>query len=248
MLAERRWLEGPEFLKEDPDSWPILQMLGPVDPEVLEVKRKPACLACVKGSMDPVEKLFGRYSRWPDLLRGVARGLLLKTAWRYKTAMETTLRPEHLRRAEEAIVKHVQAQHYGKEIAALRANGQVEKSSSMAKLSPHLQGGLLISTGRLRNAQVPEAVRCPFVLPNGHHVTKILVRHLHERAGHAGRDYVLAELRQHYWVRGATTVVKQVLSQCVLCRRRESRPCEQMMADLPADRVEAREQCREQQS
>ena len=153
VLMEQRWLEGPQFLKEEPSNWPTLQMPGSVDPGVVEVKSKPACLACVEGGIDPVDKLLGRYSRWPHLVRGVARVLLLKTAWRNKTArrnktaMETTLKPEHLRRAEEAIVRHIQAQHYSKEIAALRANGQVDKSSSMARLSPRLQGGLLVSTG-----------------------------------------------------------------------------------------------------
>ena len=168
-------------------------MLGQVDPGMLEVKRKSACLACVESGPDPVDKHLSRNSKRTSLIRGVARVLLLKTAWRNRTAMETALRPEHLKRAEEAVVKHVQ--HFAREITALRTNGQVEKSSSMARLSLRLQGGLLISTGRLRNAQVPEAVRCPFVLPNGYHVTRILARHLHETAGHAGRDYVLAELR-----------------------------------------------------
>ena len=53
---------------------------------------------------DPMEKVLSRYSKWTSLIRGVARLLLLKTAWRNRTAMETALKPEHLKRAEEAVV------------------------------------------------------------------------------------------------------------------------------------------------
>ena len=56
-------MEGPQFLKEKPDRWPVIQMMGQIDPEMLEVKRKSACLACVASGPDPVEKLLSRYSK-----------------------------------------------------------------------------------------------------------------------------------------------------------------------------------------
>ena len=113
----------------------------------------------------------------------------------------------------------------------------MQKASSLARLTPRMRGGLIVAAGRLKNAQVSEDARCPVILPKDHHVSELLVRHIHQRSGHSGREYVVAELRQKYWVTGATSLVKKVLSGCVTCRRRSAQPGGQQMADLPADRV-----------
>ena len=64
-----------------------------------------------------------------------------------------------------------------------------------------------------------------------------MVRDVRERSAHSGREYVLAELKREYWVVGAANLVRKTLAKCVFCKKREAWPCEQMEADLPADRV-----------
>ena len=75
------------------------------------------------------------------------------------------------------------------------------------------------------------------ILPSRHPVVESLVCHVHERTAHSGRGYVLSELRRKYWILGATPLVKKVNKHCVACRRRDARPCYQLEADLPLDRV-----------
>ncbi len=81
--------------------------------------------------------------------------------------------------------------------------------------------------------------RQPVIVPRESPLAGIIIRHVHNKNAHAGREYVLAELRQHYWIIGARTMVRSILHHCVICRRRAAKPCEQLMAELPHDRVQA---------
>ena len=65
----------------------------------------------------------------------------------------------------------------------------------------------------------------------------LTIRNAHERLGHAGRGYVLARLREMYWIASANSAVRQPISSCVICRRIRAPPQDQKMADLPKDRL-----------
>ena len=53
----------------------------------------------------------------------------------------------------------------------------------------------------------------------------------------AGREYVLAQCREKYWIINGRGVVRRIVSQCVFCRKRDATVCQQQMAPLPVDRV-----------
>ncbi|XP_043231525.1 uncharacterized protein LOC122386414 [Amphibalanus amphitrite] len=82
-----------------------------------------------------------------------------------------------------------------------------------------------------------EDARHPLVLPKRHHVVDLIIQHIHEKVGHAGREHVLAELRTCFWVLNSSSAVRRVLSRCLRCRRRRGPLLVQKMADLPPDRV-----------
>ena len=104
-----------------------------------------------------------------------------------------------------------------------------------------MREGKLTIDGRLTNALVPDETKHPAVLPSSHPVMERLVSDIHEQCAHSDLEYVLAELRRRYWVVGAANLVRRTLAKCVICRRREARPCTQMEADLPTDRVRPEE-------
>ena len=74
-------------------------------------------------------------------------------------------------------------------------------------------------------------------MPRDDHIAKLIVREIHEQSSHSGREYVLAVIRERFWIVGARTLGKRVLHDCVVCRRIRGTPCIQKMADLPSDRV-----------
>ncbi|XP_030836079.1 uncharacterized protein LOC115922128 [Strongylocentrotus purpuratus] len=100
-----------------------------------------------------------------------------------------------------------------------------------------LNDGLVHVGGRLQHASVEEQTKHPIILPKTHYIVKLIVLHLHEVSGHSGREYVLSSLRLQYWVIRGRVAVRQVLKDCVVCRKRSAAPSSQKMADLPEDRV-----------
>ena len=65
----------------------------------------------------------------------------------------------------------------------------------------------------------------------------LLIRFFHEKSGHSGREYVLALLRERFWLIRGNTTARSVLSSCFQCKRRHGPAGEQKMADLPRPRV-----------
>lgn len=57
------------------------------------------------------------------------------------------------------------------------------------------------------------------------------------KKGGCGRNYMLAMLRQKYWIPQANSAVRRIISKCIVCRRLNSKPGRQKMADLPEDRL-----------
>ena len=147
--------------------------------------------------------------------------------------------PSELWAVETAIVGFVQRKHFKEELKALESKGAVAKKSSIYPLEPFVdEEGILRVGGRLRNAPLSEKARHPAIVPKNHHVSKLVVRQAHEfQSGHSGKEYVLALFRQKFWIVGARPLIKQILKECVVCRKLRGNPQVQRMTDLPFDRV-----------
>ena len=237
-LSRLQWLQGPAFLLSPPDEWPDLGLVLPVEDSDPEVKMPAASFATTEErDGGPVEKLIAHYSNWARLLRATAGFLVVADVKLRGAKCITSLQPEHLQKAEEALFAHIQGRHFTEEVAALLQGRRVPPASSVSRFRPRLQGRLMVATGRLTHANLHPETKCPIILPSQHPAVTTLVRHVHERTAHAGREYVRAELRQRYCILGAATLVRKVLNDCVDCRKRAARPCVQLEADLPADRV-----------
>ncbi len=84
---------------------------------------------------------------------------------------------------------------------------------------------------------MPEEVKHPVILAKDLHISDPILRQIHHDIGHCGRNYMLAKLRQRYWIPGASSAIRRILSKCVVCRRLHGIAGNQQMADLPQDRV-----------
>ncbi|XP_068203742.1 uncharacterized protein [Palaemon carinicauda] len=142
--------------------------------------------------------------------------------------------------AERAIIMYVQREVFGDEVKALSREMSVGKSSPICKLDPFLdsEDGLLKVGGRIRRYDIPQSAKHPILLPKKHHVTTLLIRNEHELLAHSGRNHVLSNLRQKYWIINANATVRNMFFHCVTCRKLKEPALSQKMADLPADRLE----------
>ncbi|XP_068209142.1 uncharacterized protein [Palaemon carinicauda] len=67
----------------------------------------------------------------------------------------------------------------------------------------------------------------------------MVIQYYHEHSNHMGLMHVLSLMREKVWVIKGHAAVRRVLSRCVRCRRAHGKVIEQLMADLPLDRVES---------
>ncbi|XP_046739488.1 uncharacterized protein LOC124407421 [Diprion similis] len=115
---------------------------------------------------------------------------------------------------------------------------QVPKGSKLAPLSPYLDDdGVIRVGGRLSRANISETKKHPIILPDRHHVTKILLKREHQRLLHCGSEQLLHSIRQRYWVLNGRRESQKVTRSWVECYRRNPKSLEVTMGDLPQERV-----------
>ena len=155
------------------------------------------------------------------------------------TLRNQTLSPEDVDAAERAIIRYCQQDKFSDEIAALKkGTSGVKKSSHLYKLDPVLRNGLLRVGGRLSKAAMSDEIKHPVILAKEQHISTLILRHIHEKLRHCGRNHLLSRLRQQYWITSANAAARKIISSCVVCRRHRGKLGEQKMADLPKERLQ----------
>ncbi|KXJ13779.1 hypothetical protein AC249_AIPGENE13314 [Exaiptasia diaphana] len=158
-------------------------------------------------------------------------------------------------KAENCILRVVQKAAFEKEYSTLKnidqetfqdtrsltktKKSRLRKKSSLYKLDPFIDHQDLIRVGgRLNKADdFDEGFKHPIILPKRSHVTKLIIRHAHERIAHSGQSMTLNQLREKFWIINANATVRSLISKCVKCRRYRCGSLEQRMADLPKCRT-----------
>ena len=94
--------------------------------------------------------------------------------------------------------------------------------------------GLYRCKGRLGKADVPIATKHPILLTKQHCLTYLIVKDAHEHVIHNGVKEMLTEVRSKFWVVKGRQFVRQVIYQCVCCRKFDGTPyCARPLPPLP---------------
>ena len=229
LLNSMRWKSGPQFLWSHSSHWPVRP--GEVHSELnsdCELRSAVKSHVTVSLKFDVVDELFTRYSSWFRLQKAAA-WLRKFLAW-IRCGRDAVARSQHVKSrldtdevkaASVVIIKRVQLKCYEAEIRSLESGAKsVSKSSSIYKLEPfHDDNGLLRVNGRLQSAPIADNVKHPIIIPRDHHVTSLIIRHVHEvECRHSGREYTLSALRRHYLVPKVRVLIAKIIRDCVLCR------------------------------
>ena len=266
-LANRRWIEGPEFLQKAEEAWPVNILDSSIAADDPEVKKELMVNAVIiEDTQTATQRLMSYFSDWNRLKKSVAwflkiRKLLQEVVRKRKLLSQEIanisnkqmeqemqqlkaafgvqiLTPDDLVEAETSIIRFAQQERFPDEFAALSSGKcEVKKQSTIYKLDPILKDGLLRVGGRLSKAAMPEETKHPVILSKDQHVSSLILKHIHEQLGHSGRNHVLSRLRRKYWITSANTATRKILSSCGFCRHHKGKLGEQKMADLPVERI-----------
>ncbi len=145
---------------------------------------------------------------------------------------------EELALAEKAVIIYTQITSFPAEMTTLKTkSSSVLKKSSLYRLDPMLNDGILRVGGRLHKLAMPEETKHQVILPKDAHISTLLLRHAHEQSGYSGRNYILSHLRKKYWIVKGNSAARRIIAKCVICRHIKGRTVEQKMADLPLERI-----------
>ena len=217
-------------------EWPIDEVPTTAPPkETAEFKKK--VFRVREESSQPLVDL-ATYSSWLRLRR--------VTAWifRFRYNLRNggqrksgALSVEELNEAELYWIKWAQKDRFTDEITSLSKGNPVSRTSRIASLDPQLFEGVLRVGGRIDKAKLPWEAKHPIILDHGHDITRLIVIDYHGKVIHAGVEHVFNHLREKFWILRGRAEVKNCTVKCPLCHRRQVKPMNQKMSELPAVRL-----------
>ena len=248
MLSRKRWLEGPEFLWHDEDSWPIVP--DKVDePEIddKEVKKESRSYVVVTSVSTVLEQIFMRYSDWMRLQKAVMWLNRFKNYCIQKFIKKIPVKEisddiagpitvTEMQKAAKIIIGHVQCKVWNIDVQCSEQI-KLNPGNPLRSLNPVVEDGLLKVGGRIARAPVSYNIRHPVILPSNHHITDLIIKYYHKLNGHSGTMQVLAAIRERFWIVKGHSNVKRVLNRCLHCKKKNAVLGNQQMAPLPVERL-----------
>lgn len=251
-LLDSFWLHGPEWLSNDSESVPMSDLeeqTCTLTDEICSVESKKyfelenhtlnVLYSCTE-TMNVQLLDYKRLSSFSKLGRVVSWVLRFIENLRSKDKrnLSKDLSSDEFEKGKAKLFLCIQKEVYSQEFVDLEKDGVVKRTSSISQLAPFigLDGLLRVHTRLDKSQSLLYNEKNPILLPKCH-VTFLLVRAQHESMSHAGVSTLLTVLRNNYWIIALRSIAKHVYKQCVECQRQESKPCGQITAPLPEDRI-----------
>ena len=238
LVKGKLWLEGPDFLQAQEDTWPEkLPTATPENAEMLEKRLQNLTHLTdqTKEITSCVDRLdLNRYSSYSRLIH------VTGWVWRFVTNCRSV---QELRERNNVLTSNelTNAENFWVRQAQAEAFPQGEKEKALLQLNPQADSnGILRVNGRLKYADdLPFDARHPILLPRHHPLTELIIKSEHQKLGHGtGVEHLLCELRTRYWIPKGRKAIRSTLKSCPGCRRRfTAKPVQQIMAPLPKARV-----------
>lgn len=230
------WWEGPEWLQHfDPSNLKNKTYEQPT----LEAKKVSVHATLHQPSSNIINEIINKTSSITRATKIVAWITRFTAALRNKaTEHDTYLSASEINKANQLIMKHVQANEFESDLENIKRKGHVRSNSSLANLHPFLdENGILRVGGRLAHSNISSSAKHPIILSNHSRLTDLLIHQAHITTLHGGPRLTLSYLRENYWIISGMRTIKRQLRQCVKCRRFSPESHQQIMADLPQARV-----------
>ncbi|XP_022827101.1 uncharacterized protein LOC111356845 [Spodoptera litura] len=230
------WWHGPDWLPQyNSEKNP-----EPISYQTTEDLRKKHLVNTITADSNNsvIKQLLQKYSSYKKIIRVLAYVNKFNDILIYKKKRENYLTLYDLKRATEMIIKHVQQEHFFKEISQLEKGEPLSKKSQILNLNPILDShGVLRVGGRIKHSSLDPEMKHPIIIPSQTKLADLIIDESHKLVFHGGLKMTSGFIRQKYWIIGGNRATKRRLRTCVKCRRHDPILKHQLMGDLPASRL-----------
>ena len=228
------WWNGPEWAARPESNWPTIST-NTHDTQ-LET-RSPVCLAAV--ITPSPDDFMERFSSLTRLERIVARCLRLFRHWHQKGPdPHGPLSCRELNDGYLRCARICQGSAFAEEITSLLVGQRVAKRSPLRALTPFLDdSGIIRVGGRIQDSHLSYDERHPVILPRDCWLSNLVIRWAHQSSLHGGVALTYSCVMRRAWIIGGRQRVRAYVRRCMKCARAMARPMNQLMGNLPEERV-----------
>ena len=228
-LLSSIWFSGPSFLSDR-----SIQSLHPSPLQVLPEEKIVTSVLLTMEKSSIFSSLYEKTNSFEKLLRIVGQVLRFCSVVTKQSILYTH------QECLKVLVCEAQQTNFSSAISAIRKTGHAPENDPISALSPFIDPqGIVRVGGRLKRANIAFSAKHPILIPNKHPLSLIIVEHLHRKIKHQGAYLShAAVIREGFHIQGGRRLIRSFVSSCVLCKKLRGLPCKQLMADLPADRLE----------
>lgn len=148
------------------------------------------------------------------------------------------------REAMKIIIRDQQKRSYAIEYEFLQEHGKdvqytkFPENSKIIAFRPFMDSDGIIRVGnRAKHSSLKYDAKHPIIVENGTRLCQLIVNEAHYATGHGAVQVMMQYIRQNYHVPRLRATLRAYLHKCVICARHAKQVAQQLMADLPIDRV-----------
>ncbi|GFX76741.1 integrase catalytic domain-containing protein [Trichonephila clavipes] len=154
------------------------------------------------------------------------------------TKIKGPLTSQEVSHAENWLIHSLHEREFYEEMRKLLAGEPIPMKSKLTPLNVFLDESNIIRVGgRLANSNLNEKAKFPMILPSRNVLTDIILSHYHKKYLHAGPHSLLYLVRQKFWPLKGRNNCRRIIHECVNCFKNKPITMNQIMANLPRDRV-----------
>ena len=233
------WWNGPKLLQEEMQPVENCLELSDINDFEKELKQMPDCnfLALEKNIFfEHVLNCTNNYMKLIKIFSFIFR--FLRNCREPNRRLVGELSIGERRDAELKVIQVVQNGEFLSDIMSLKRTRQVNPRSKLKSLNPFLDSkGILRVGSRIAYSGLSYNSKFPIILPARHRLTQLIMNYYHLKYFHLGPQALLNTVRQMFWPISGRNLARKVVHQCVQCFKHRPVITEQLMGNLPSERV-----------
>lgn len=259
LIDNKFWLHGPEWLVKSEDQWPkcvidkkdkteeekLIMIITEKDENQLTIYSKEneetVLLINYAHSLDKLINITARVFQFINKLKeAIHNKTKIRQSKRRKIEENTNLTIEERQKAFEYHLKNAQNIAFGKEIAYINKGKKfLPEKSKLKALRPYLDKTtkILHVGGRIDEALCTGEMKHPMIVPKDSRLGWLILEEAHRKTKHGGTQLMIQYIQQKYWIPSVRDTARKFILDCYTCARYAKRYGDQIMADLPADRI-----------